>query len=467
MCGVTGCFLLEGGNAAYYNYVMLHANQHRGQESAGICVYDGLRLVGKKGMGLVTEVFSKEDLESLTGPVGIGHVRYSTTGASELVNAQPFKVGYAKGELAIAHNGDIVNSELLRRELEASGHAFVSDTDSEVIARLLAVELTETDDVFEAFERVMDVLVGSYCLTVLTSSGDLIAVRDPWGFRPLWIGWDDRGYFVSSESVGLDVIGVDEGRREVERGEVVWIRDGEMETKVLRRERKAVCMFEFVYFARPDSVIEGRCVYGCRKRMGYRLAEESPVECDVVVPIPDSGRTAALGYAEKLEVPMEEGLIKNRYVGRTFIMPEQQERVESIRVKLNPIRDVVEGNSVVVVDDSIVRGNTSRRIVEMLRSAGASEIHFRVASPPIISPCYYGIDMATYEELIAHEHGSDLEAIRKDIGADSLWYLSLEGLVSAIGLKKSELCIGCLTDEYPTPRPGELEGGSKLEPIEH
>ncbi|WP_457620060.1 amidophosphoribosyltransferase [Methanopyrus sp.] len=450
MCGISGCYLLEENDAGVYNYLILHANQHRGQESAGICVYDGLRLVGKKGMGLVTEVFDRSDLRKLSGPVGIGHVRYSTTGASELVNAQPFKVGYSKGELALAHNGDIVNSEELRRGLVSEGHAFVSETDSEVIARLLAVALTETDDMFEAFEDVMERLVGSYSLTVITSHGDLIAVRDPWGFRPLCLGWDERGFFVSSETVGLDVLGVEE-RRELERGEVVWIREGEVESKVVKRERKAVCMFEFVYFARPDSIIEGRCVYECRKYMGERLAEEAPVECDLVVPVPDSGRTAALGYAESLGVPMEEGLIKNRYVGRTFIMPEQEERVRSIRVKLNPIRDVIEGRSLAVVDDSIVRGNTSRQIVEMLRDAGAREVHMRVASPPVVSPCYYGIDMATKEELIAAD--LDVPEICEKISADSLAYLSLEGLVESIGLKERELCVGCLTGEYPTPVP--------------
>ncbi|WP_456483871.1 amidophosphoribosyltransferase [Methanopyrus kandleri] len=450
MCGVSGCYLLEENEAGVYNYLILHANQHRGQESAGICVYDGLRLVGKKGMGLVTEVFDRPDLRKLSGPVGIGHVRYSTTGASELVNAQPFKVGYSKGELALAHNGDIVNSEELRRELVSDGHAFVSETDSEVIARLLAVALTETDDMFEAFEDVMERLVGSYSLTVITSHGDLIAVRDPWGFRPLCLGWDERGFFVSSETVGLDVLGVEE-RRELERGEVVWIREGDVESKVVRRERKAVCMFEFVYFARPDSIIEGRCVYECRKCMGKRLAEEAPVECDLVVPVPDSGRTAALGYAESLGVPMEEGLIKNRYVGRTFIMPEQEERVRSIRVKLNPIREVIKGCSLAVVDDSIVRGNTSRQIVEMLRDAGAREVHMRIASPPVVSPCYYGIDMATKEELIAAD--LDVPEICEKISADSLAYLSLEGLVESIGLKKRELCVGCLTGEYPTPVP--------------
>ncbi|WP_456482805.1 amidophosphoribosyltransferase [Methanopyrus sp.] len=450
MCGVSGCYLLEENEAGVYNYLILHANQHRGQESAGICVYDGLRLVGKKGMGLVTEVFDRSDLKELSGPAGIGHVRYSTTGASELVNAQPFKVGYSKGELALAHNGDIVNSEELRRELVSDGHAFVSETDSEVIARLLAAALTETDDMFEAFESVMERLVGSYSLTVVTSHGDLIAVRDPWGFRPLCMGWDERGFFVSSETVGLDVLGVEE-RRELERGEVVWIREGDVESKVVRRERKAVCMFEFVYFARPDSVIEGRCVYECRKCMGKRLAEEAPVECDLVIPVPDSGRTAALGYAESLGVPMEEGLIKNRYVGRTFIMPEQEERVRSIRVKLNPIRDVVRGSSLAVVDDSIVRGNTSRQIVEMLRDAGAREVHMRVASPPVVSPCYYGIDMATKEELIAADLG--IPEICERISADSLAYLSLEGLVESIGLKERELCVGCLTGEYPTPVP--------------
>ncbi len=308
---------------------------------------------------------------------------------------------------------------------------------------------------FEAFERVMEELVGAYSLTIVTSSGDLIAVRDPWGFRPLCLGWDERGYFVSSETVGLDVLGVEEWR-ELDRGEVVWIRDGEVESKVVRRERPAVCMFEYVYFARPDSIIEGRCVYACRKRMGYRLAEEAPVECDVVVPVPDSGRTAALGYAEKLGVPMEEGLIKNRYVGRTFIMPEQEERVRSIRIKLNPIRELVEGKSVAVIDDSIVRGNTSRQIVEMLRDAGAESIHVRIASPPIVSPCYYGIDMATKEELIAAD--KDIPEIRDEIAADSLAYLSLEGLVDAIGLKRNQLCVGCLTGEYPTPVPPDGGG---------
>ncbi|WP_088334874.1 amidophosphoribosyltransferase [Methanopyrus sp. KOL6] len=450
MCGISGCYLFEGNEAGVYNYLILHANQHRGQESAGICVYDGLRLIGKKGMGLVTEVFDRSDLRKLSGPVGIGHVRYSTTGTSELVNAQPFKVGYSKGELALAHNGDIVNSEELRRKLVFDGHAFVSETDSEVIARLLAVALTETDDMFEAFEDVMERLIGSYSLTVITSHGDLIAVRDPWGFRPLCLGWDERGFFVSSETVGLDMLGVEE-RRELERGEVVWIREGDVESKVVRRERKAVCMFEFVYFARPDSIIEGKCVYECRKCMGKRLAEEAPVECDLVVPVPDSGRTAALGYAESLGVPMEEGLIKNRYVGRTFIMPEQEERVRSIRVKLNPIRDVIKGCSLGVVDDSIVRGNTSRQIVEMLRDAGAREIHMRIASPPVVSPCYYGIDMATKEELIAAD--LDVPEICEKISADSLAYLSLEGLVESIGLKKRELCVGCLTGEYPTPVP--------------
>jgi amidophosphoribosyltransferase len=455
MCGVVGVYSEDQVSASQYTYFALFSLQHRGQESAGIAVYDGFSrdIVEKRGMGLVTEVFSENDFDSLPGRVAIGHVRYSTTGLSRIENAQPFVVKSRVGSIAIAHNGNLVNYSLLRGELESEGRVFTTDSDTEVIAQLLSKYLMESDEM-SALRKLNNVLVGSYTLTMLIND-TLIGYRDPLGFKPLCVGEIEDGYMICSESCAIDTLG---GKfiRDVQPGEAVVIKDGEMEfVKIAECQRRALCIFEYIYFARPDSVIDGISVYEARTEMGRVLAEEAPAEADFVSAVPDSGITAAIGFSGKTGIPYMEGLIKNRYVGRTFIMPEQRLRELSVRLKVNVVRKNVEGKSVVLVDDSIVRGTTSRRIVDMLREAGAREVHVRVGSPPIIAPCYFGIDMKTREELIAANH--TIDEIRQLLNADTLAYLSIEGLLRAIKNAggKNGFCLACLTSKYPVDVPGE------------
>jgi amidophosphoribosyltransferase len=450
-CGVVG--LVTTGEAAPLLYYALHALQHRGQESAGMSVHDE-RTRTHKAMGLVDGVFHGDVLAALPGRCGIGHVRYATTGASRLENAQPVVVESAVGTLALAHNGDVVNSARIREDLTAEGWAFTTTNDTEVALRLIAHELAQTDNHDRAIRNVMRQLTGSYCFVLLV--GDAVyAIRDPLAIKPLCYGElpHGAGWIVASESTALNVL---DGKltRDVMPGEILEItKDGVRSHPAPATGEVAHCMFEYVYFARADSVIDRKPVHDVRTRIGLRLAKEAPAEADVVVPVPDSGRTHALGYARGTGIPFAEGLMKNRYVGRTFIMPDQNARDVGVKMKLNPVRSVVEGARVVLVDDSIVRGTTMRRIVAMLREAGAREVHVRIGSPPITSPCYLGIDMNTRKQLVASNHSVD--EIAKLIGADSLVYISLEGLQEAIGHEPRDLCTGCLTGVYPVDVPGE------------
>ncbi|NOZ83122.1 MAG: amidophosphoribosyltransferase [Euryarchaeota archaeon] len=446
MCGVVGLHAPENGKLSYYIFYALLALQHRGQESCGITVR-GRDFVTEKGMGQVNEVFNFEKLNGLKGEAGIGHVRYSTTGESELFNAQPFVVRHSHGTIAIAHNGNIVNAEELREKLKAAGQAFVSTTDTEVIAHLIVREYLRTGDMVEAISMSMRKLVGSYSLVLLTDDA-LIGVRDPLGIRPLSMGrMGKSGVIFASETVAFDVINA-EFERDVKPGEIVVVsEEGVHSHRPYKLPRRAHCMFEYVYFSRPDSVLNGIPVYEVREKLGMLMAEEDDTEADLVTPIPDSAIPFALGYSRAKGVPYREGLIRNRYVGRTFILPSQQARELAVKLKLNPLVRQLSGKRVVLFDDSIVRGTTSRRIISLLRGAGAKEVHMRVGCPPIRSPCMLGIDMPTRSELIAG--GRSVEEIRRIIGADTLRYTSLEALVKAIGLRESELCLGCITGRYP------------------
>ena len=452
-CGIVGLALnnRESDNAALPIYYALYALQHRGQESTGITVHDGKSSGTLKGMGLVPDVFKKYNLSDLKGFVGIGHVRYSTTGDSTIENSQPLIVNFMDRTIAIAHNGNLVNSADLIAEFEAEGQVFLTSSDTEVIARLLVKELLKTD-ILGAVEEVMKRLVGSYSLTILVDD-TLVVVRDPLGFKPLCLGELDGGYVVTSESAAIDTIG---GKliRDVRPGEVLIFKDGRYSShQLFKTKNTAHCVFEYIYFARADSIIDGQLVYQTRIRIGERLLDEHAIDADIISPVPDSGITFAIGYSKKSGIDYIEGLMKNRYIGRTFIMPDQNMRETAVRLKLNTIRQNLEGKKVILMDDSIVRGTTSRRIVDMVHKAGAEEVHMLIGSPPIMSPCYLGIDMATREELVAaHKTVAGVEAV---INADSLGYVSVEGLVEAVGIPADDLCLGCLTGVYPVEIPGE------------
>ncbi|MCQ1536236.1 amidophosphoribosyltransferase [Methanosarcina sp. KYL-1] len=454
-CGVAGIILPDNrpqsNSVAFKLYYALYALQHRGQESTGIMVYDGATPLSIKGMGLVPDVYTKESLGRLIGNIGVGHVRYSTTGGSKIENCQPFILKFKGGIVTIAHNGNLVNAMKLKDELECEGRIFLSDSDTEVIGHLLVKELIRHDPV-ESIRNVMRRLVGSYSL-VIQIDGAIYAVRDPFGFKPLCFGEVDGGYGVFSESVAIDTLN---GSliRDVKPGEIIVFKNGNFESyQVTNEPHPAHCVFEFIYFARPDSVIDGKLVYKVRERIGRELAREHPVDADIISPVPDSGITSAIGYARESGTEYLEGLMKNRYIGRTFILPGQEMRETAVRLKMNAIHDNVEGKRVVLVDDSIVRGTTSRRIIDMVRKAGASEVHARVGSPAIIAPCYLGIDMATRQELIAsYKTVKEVEGL---INADSLGYLSIDGLMRALGCDKNDMCVGCLTGEYPVEIPGE------------
>ncbi len=448
-CGIAG--FAASHNISQLLYFSLRALQHRGQESAGIATYHNGDILTHKGMGLVHEVFDSNILNSLKGTVGIGHVRYSTTGGSSPENAQPIRVYTKMHKIAVAHNGEIVNVDELKNFLSELGSAFITKADSELIARIIAYELSK-HDVIEALKNTVRRLKGSYSLALLIDER-LFAIRDPLGIRPLALGRANGGYGLASESVAFHSIG---GKfiRDVNPGEIVEItKNGFITHHIFEKKHKAHCMFEYVYFARADSIIDGRHVYEVRREIGRILAEEHPAKADFVVPVPDSGRAHALGYSERSGIPYAEGLMKNRYVERTFILPSQETRVMEINMKLSPVKSVVEGKKIVLVDDSIVRGNTMRKIVKMLKDAGAKEVHVRIGSPPIIAPCYLGIDMKTRDQFIAAERS--IGDIRKLIGADSLGYVSIDGLVKAIGLPYEDLCLGCLTGRYPVPIEGE------------
>ena len=451
-CGVVGISLNETANGAAKSiYYSLYALQHRGQEAAGISVHDGKSIRTHRAMGLVSEVFDDAQIALLRGHVGIGHVRYATSGRSCIENSQPLLVKYKDGAIATAHNGNLVNSTQLREQLEEAGDIFYSTSDTEVIAHIFVKELLHYD-LLEAARSLMRRIVGSYSLVFLW--GDtVLALRDPLGIKPLCIGEIDSGFMVASESVAIDTLN---GKliRDVKPGELIVIRNGEMKSYQLARStRPAHCIFEYIYFARPDSIMDGRLIYDVRVNIGSNLAREHPACADTVTPIPDSGITLAVGYHQRSGISYRECLMKNRYIGRTFIMPDQNMRETAVRLKMNTIRPNIEGHKLILVDDSIVRGTTSRRIVNMVRKAGAQEVHVRIGSPPILAPCYLGIDMASRDELIAaHKTVAGVEAV---IEADSLGYVSHEGLVDAVGIPKENLCMGCLTGLYPVPIPGE------------
>ncbi|MPZ24014.1 MAG: amidophosphoribosyltransferase [Dehalococcoidia bacterium] len=457
-CGVFGVFA-PGEDVARLTFYGLYALQHRGQESAGIATSDGRRLYFRTGMGLVAQVFDEESLESLPGKLAIGHTRYSTTGSSKIANAQPIHVMGRHGEIALAHNGNVVNAEIVRQGMEEEGYQFVTSSDSEVIAQMLASAPGDTWQ--EHWRHCMKRLEGAYSLAVLTPDS-LMAARDPMGVRPLCLGRLGPGWVVASESCALDHLGAD-FIRELEPGEVVRISDAGVETFQAGEPRKrSFCVFENIYFARPDSVMMGKLLYPQRMAMGAELAREYPVDADVVIGVPDSATAAAVGYANESAIPFREGLVKNRYVGRTFIQPDQRIRELGVNLKFNPLPEILAGKRVVVVDDSIVRGTTTPRIVQMLRRAGAREVHVRICAPPIVSPCYFGVDMATRWELIAGQNSDsdgvvDVDAIAAHIGADSLGYLSMDGLMKAVETPEDNFCNACFTGRYPVSVPLQMD----------
>lgn len=448
MCGVFGVYAPER-DVARLSYFGLFALQHRGQESAGIAVSDAGRLTALRDLGLVTQVFDEQKLHGLHGQVAIGHTRYSTTGSSQWSNAQPLVHHGRARTVALGHNGNLVNVRALRDELTEEGATLRATSDSEVIAALIANHEGPLDD---AVAHAMQRLDGAYSAVAL-SQGTLVAFRDPYGFRPLVLGKIHDDYVVASETCALDLVGAD-FVREVERGEAVLIdADGLRSVQAVPpAQGGALCVFEFFYLARPDTKLAGIEVHAARVRMGEALAAEAPADVDLVLPIPDSGTPAAIGFSRALGIPFSEGLIKNRYIGRTFIQPDQELRQLGVRLKFNPLAEVA-GKRVVVVDDSIVRGNTTRQIVRMLFDAGATEVHVRVSSPPVIGQCFYGIDLADPAEMIAHD--KTVEEIREHIGATSLAYLSHDGLVAATRRPESELCRACLTGHYPTAVPDD------------
>ncbi len=452
-CGVFGIYG-PGLDVARLTYYGLYALQHRGQESAGIAVGDGSRIQLHKGMGLASEVFSLENLDNFQGYIGVGHVRYSTTGTSNLVNAQPLVFRCSRGMIGLAHNGNLTNVNELRSQLFLNGSVFQSSTDSEVIVNLIA--RYSQGSLVDSIIKTMIDIKGAYSLVILTEKS-LIGVRDPYGFRPLCLGRKGDAYVLASESCALDTVGA-EFIRDVEPGEIIVIdKNGLTSRTVLQGNRKAHCIFEYIYLARPDTSMDGFNVNKVRREMGRQLAREYQVDADIVIPVPDSGKTAAWGFALESGMAYEEGLMKNRYVGRTFIQPVQSSRDLGVRLKLNPVREVLEGKKVVVVDDSIVRGTTSGKIVNMVRECGAKEVHFCLSSPPIIKSCYYGIDTSNRGELIAAS--KNLEEIRKYIGADGLHYLSLQGLLDVFGDRQGNFCTACFSGDYPVRIPDDVVNG--------
>ena len=456
-CGVFGMYDFDGGDVASTIYYGLFALQHRGQESCGIAVSETNGPKGKvtsyKGMGLVNEVFTQDNLEPMHGDIGVGHVRYSTAGASTRENAQPLVLNYVKGTLALAHKGNLINAMELRKDLEYTGAIFQTTIDSEVIAYHIARERLNSNSVEEAVGRACQKIKGAFALVVM-SPRKLVGARDPYGFKPLCIGKRDNAYILASETCALDTIGA-EYVRDVLPGEIVTITpEGGIQSDLslaLPKEKEARCIFEYIYFARPDSHIDGVSVYASRIKAGRFLAMDSPVDADLVVGVPESGNAAALGYSLQSGIPYGTAFVKNGYVGRTFIKPKQSSRESSVRVKLNVLKEAVDGKRIIMIDDSIVRGTTSDRIVKMLRDAGATEVHVRISSPPFLWPCYFGTDIPEREQLIAYNRS--IEDIRKIIGADSLGYLGVERLEEMVG--GLSICKGCFTGTYPMEPPKE------------
>lgn len=453
-CGVFGIYSNKTEDVASQTYVALYALQHRGQESCGIVVNDDGVLKHHKNLGLVNQVFDKETLEKLgTGNISIGHVRYSTTGNSNTTNAQPLVVRHVKGPMAIAHNGNLTNAHELRTEFENKGMIFHSTNDTEAISYTITQERLSSPSIEAAVEKMMYRIKGAYSLLIM-SPKKLIAVRDPNGFRPLSMGKTDSGYVFSSETCAFDSIGA-KFIRDLKPGEIVVVdKNGPRSIETHCGNKGTVCVFEYVYFARPDSVIEGSSVHKARLRAGKYLWREHPVDADIVIGVPDSGLDAALGFSLESGIPYGIGFIKNRYIGRTFIQPTQTERTNSVKIKLNAISDTVKGKRVVMIDDSIVRGTTSGRIVNLLREAGAKEVHVRISSPPFVAPCYFGTDIDSKENLIACKMSN--EEICKYIGADSLGYLSVDSVKKLAGNSDCDFCVGCFTEKYPVEVPKEM-----------
>lgn len=450
-CGIFGIYAPQE-EVAKLTYYGLYGLQHRGQESAGIAVSDGENILVFKDMGLVSQVFTERDLATLQGHIAIGHVRYSTTGSTSWENSQPIHRSNTSIAVALAHNGNLINIRELREGLEKEGSIFESTSDSEIIADLIIH--SKKNGIKEALKDACFKLRGAYSLVILTED-KLIGVRDPYGIRPLSLGRLGENYVLSSETCGLDIIGA-EFIRDVLPGEMVIINGRGIKSEMFTQDvYPSLCIFEFIYLARPDSSLYGKNVSDARKRMGRALAREAPVEADLVVPIPDSGNSAAMGYAEESGIPYGEGFVKNRYIGRTFIQPSQTIRQLGIRIKLNPLKEVIGGKRLVVVDDSIVRGNTSKKIVQMLKKAGAAEVHMRISSPSIRYPCFYGIDTADRRELVAAS--LSVERIKDFLEADSLKYLSFKGLVEAVERPRSEFCLACFDGKYPIKIPQKIK----------
>jgi amidophosphoribosyltransferase len=451
-CGVFGVYA-PGEDVAKLTYFGLYALQHRGQESAGIATFQGDVVHLHKDMGLVSQVFNENILQELPGDIAVGHTRYSTTGSSRVVNAQPAVVETRLGSLALAHNGNLVNTQPLREKLLSRNCNLITTTDSEMIAHAIALEVNDGKEWLEAGIAAFKQCSGAFSLAIGTPAG-LMGVRDPNGIRPLVIGKlkeRSEGYVLASETCGLDIIGA-EYIRDVEPGELVWITEkGLSSFHWSPQPQRKLCIFEMIYFARPDSVMHDESLYTYRMRIGRRLAQESPAQADIVIAVPDSGVPAAIGYSQASGIPYAEGLIKNRYVGRTFIQPTQSMRESGIKMKLNPLKDVLEGKRVIIVDDSIVRGTTSRKIVKALRDAGATEVHMRISSPPVTHPCFYGIDTDNQDQLIAAT--KSVEEIAKQIEVDSLAYLSWEGMLETTHEDTNTFCSACFTGNYPIAVP--------------
>lgn len=440
-CGIAGVYGYD--NAGEVLYFSLFSLQHRGQESAGIIVSDGKNVFSHRGMGLVWEVFTKETIKDLKGFYGIGHVRYSTTGSCSSKNIQPFIVEYKGKTYAIAHNGNLTNSFILRKELEEKGTIFQTTLDTEIIIHLIFK--SRKKDFIEKLIEALSKLEGAFSLVVFTPEG-IISIKDPYGFRPLCLGKLKNGYIVASESCAFDLVGA-EYIREIEEGEILFISKDGLKSFYLPKKKISRCIFEFIYFARPDSKIFGKSVYIARKNLGENLGKEIPFRGDIIIPIPDSGSICAIGLSSKLKIPFEMGFIRNHYVGRTFIQPFQTTRELGVKIKLNPVKEVIKDKDIIVVEDSIVRGTTSTLRIKELRKAGAKRVYMAVSCPPIKYPCFYGIDFPTKEELVAGN--KDVEEIREMIGLDGLYYLSLKGMLSSIDLPEDQFCTACFTGNYP------------------
>lgn len=449
-CGVFGIYA-PNEDVARITFFALFALQHRGQESAGIATTNGKGIQVYADMGVVSQVFSEESLSSLSGDIAIGHNRYSTRGSSRIGNVQPIVVGSGADTIAVAHNGNIINAEYLHNELRERGCKFRSSTDTEVIANLI-LSSTEKDWIGR-IKYAMNRLKGAYSLTIMTR-GTLFGVRDPLGVRPLCLGKLNNGWVIASESCALDHIGATV-EKEIAPGEIISINNGGVNSYFVPVDRLGFCIFEYIYFARPDSVINGKLLYQTRQAMGAGLADEHPVDADLVMGVPDSATAAGVGYALRSGIPLGEGLIKNRYVGRTFIEPHQRIRELGVKLKFNPLPQILSGKRVVLVDDSIVRGTTTPKVISLLRRAGAKEVHMRICAPPLRFPCFFGVDMATQRELIAAH--KTVDEIRELIGADSLGYLSLEGLFKAVDLPRNIFCSACFTGDYPIPVQLEMD----------